>query len=158
MMQRLTLPRSATPRYMLVAEASTSTEADRMDDVIRRALSGGQVIDITTIGRHTGQSRRIEIVTHVFAGHTYISGMPSSRTRSWILNLQADPNLTVHLKGPGPIADLPATARIITDEAERRRVLEQVARVWHRTDLEVMVRLSPLIEVTVPGSTDVTAA
>lgn len=65
-----------------------------MDDVIRRALSGGQVIDITTIGRHTGLSRRIEIVFHVFAGLMYISGMPSRRTRAWIYNLHADSNLT----------------------------------------------------------------
>jgi deazaflavin-dependent nitroreductase family protein len=129
-----------------------------MDEVIRRALSRGQVIDITTIGRRTGQPRRIEIVSHVFGGHIYISGMPSRRTRAWISNLQADPNFTVHLKGPGPIADLPATARIITDEAERRRILEQVARVWRRTDVDEMVRLAPLIEVTIAGYTDATAA
>ena len=46
-------------------------------------------------------------------------------------------------------ADLSATARIITDEPERRRILEQVARVWRRTDVDEMVRFSPLIEVTV---------
>jgi deazaflavin-dependent oxidoreductase (nitroreductase family) len=129
-----------------------------MDEVIRRALSRGQVIDITTIGRRTGQPRRIEIVYHVFGSHIYISGLPSRRTRAWIHNLQADPNFTVHLKGPEPIADLPASARVITDEAERRRILEQVARVWRRTDVDVMVRFAPLIEVTIAGYTDVTAA
>ena len=34
------------------------------------------------------------------------------------------------------------------EEAERREVLPHVARNWGRTDLEVMVRYSPLIEVT----------
>jgi deazaflavin-dependent oxidoreductase (nitroreductase family) len=129
-----------------------------MDEVIRRALSGGQGIDITTIGRRTGQPRRIEIVTHVFGSHLYISGMPSRRTRAWIHNLRADPNFTVHLKGPDSTADLPAIARIITDEAERRRILEQVALVWRRTDVDEMVRFAPLIEVTIAGYTDVTAA
>jgi deazaflavin-dependent oxidoreductase (nitroreductase family) len=129
-----------------------------MDEVIRRALSRGQVIDITTIGRRTRQPRRIEIVFHAFGNHLYISGLPSRRTRAWIHNLRADPTFTVHLKGPDATADLPATARIITDEAERRRILEQVARVWRRTDVDVMVRFAPLIEVTITGYTDATAA
>jgi hypothetical protein len=84
--------------------------------------------------------------------------LPSRRTRAWIHNLQANPQFTVHLKGREPIADLPATARIITDEAERRRILEQVARVWRRTDVDEMIRFAPLIEVTIAGYTGTTAA
>ena len=129
-----------------------------MDDVVRQALSRGQTIDITTTGRRTGLARRIEIVTHVFDGHLYISGLPSTRTRAWIRNLEADPNLTVHLKGPGAIADLPATARIVTSAEERHQVLDQVARVWRRTDVDEIVGLSPLIEVTIADSSDATAA
>ena len=75
--------------------------------------------------------------------------MPSPRRRSWIANLADDPHLTVHLKGPGPIADLPATARIVDEPAERRRILERVARAWKREDLDTMVATSPLIEVTI---------
>ena len=129
-----------------------------MDEVIRQLLSRGQVIDITTIGRRTGQPRRIEIVFHVFGGHVYISGLPSRRTRGWIHNLRAEPGFTVHLKGSDAKADLPATARIISDEAERRGILEQVARVWRRTDVDEMVRYAPLIEVIIAGYTDATAA
>jgi deazaflavin-dependent oxidoreductase (nitroreductase family) len=121
-----------------------------VDDTIRRALDRGDVIDITTTGRRTGRPRRIEIVYHNIGGRLYISGMPSHRTRAWIHNLEADPDLTVHLKR-GVQADLPATARIITDPAERRTVLEHVARNWRRTDVDVMVAHSPLIEVTIPG-------
>ena len=40
---------------------------------------------------------------------------------------------------------------MVTDPAERRALLEGVARNWRRTDLDVMVEHSPLIEVTVPG-------
>jgi len=114
----------------------------------RRALANGHVIDITTIGRQSGDPRRIEIVFHNVAGRLYITGMPRpDRTRAWILNLEADPHLTFHLKG-GVTADLPATARIIREEAERRVVLAEVVKVWTGQDLETMVRFSPLIEVT----------
>ena len=120
-----------------------------MDDTINAALSRGGTIDITTTGRRTGQPRRIEIVFHRIDGRMWISGMPSPRKRAWISNLEADPHLTVHLKGPLAVADLPATARVVTDETERRPILERVARAWRRTDVDRMVVQSPLIEVTV---------
>ncbi len=120
-----------------------------MDDTIRAALSHGGVIDITTTGRRTHEPRRIEIVFHRIDGRIWISGIPSPRRRGWIANLADDPKLTVHLKGPAAVADLPATARIVEDPAERRHVLERVAQAWKRTDLDVMVATSPLIEVTI---------
>lgn len=129
-----------------------------MNEAAQLVLSRGLTVDITTTGRRTGQARRIEIVTHVFDGHLYISGLPSTRTRAWIRNLEADPHLTVHLKGPGAGADLPATARIITDPQERQPILEQVARVWRRRDVDEMVEFSPLIEVTLTDTPNATAA
>lgn len=131
---------------------------EQMDEQIRAGLTRGHTIDITTRGARSGQPRRIEIVFHVLDGRIYISGTPSPRTRAWIHNLQADPHLTFHLKGPGTAADLPATARIITDEAERRPLLERIARVWRRTDVDTMVESSPLIEVTIPGYAEAAAA
>jgi deazaflavin-dependent oxidoreductase (nitroreductase family) len=123
---------------------------------IREALSHGGVIDITTQGRRTGNARRIEIVFHDIEGRTYISGMPS-HPRGWLANLVANPSFTFHLKGAVK-ADLPATARVITDEAERRQILEHVARTWKRKDLDVMVETSPLIEVSLDGIGDLVAA
>ena len=120
-----------------------------MDDPIRAALARGGTIDITTTGRRSGEPRRIEIVFHRIDGRMWISGMPSPRRRSWIANLEANPRLTVHLKGPLAFADLPAVARIVTDASERRTVLERVARAWNRTDVDRMVAQSPLIEVTI---------
>ena len=121
-----------------------------MDDRIRQALDHGQTIDITTTGRRTGLPRRIEIVFHNIDGHLYISGMPRHRTRAWLLNLQADPALTVHLTR-GVTADLAAIARVITEPAERREVIAYVARAWRRTDIDEMVAWSPLIEMTISG-------
>ena len=115
------------------------------DERIQRALSRGHRIDITTTGRRTGQPRRIELVFHNIGGRIFISGIPSRRTRAWILNLEADPRMTFHLKSVG--ADLPASARVITDPTERRAILTDVARAWRRDDIDVMVAASPLIEV-----------
>jgi deazaflavin-dependent oxidoreductase (nitroreductase family) len=117
------------------------------EDQIRTSLERGHTIDITTKGRRTGRPRRIEIVFHNIDGRIYISGTPRRNRRSWLANLDAEPHFTFHLKGRVR-ADLPAMARIITDEAERRAVLAHVARNWGRTDVEAMVRYSPLIEVT----------
>jgi deazaflavin-dependent oxidoreductase (nitroreductase family) len=122
-----------------------------MNPATRAALDRGGIIDITTTGRRSGEPRRIEIVFHNVDGRIVISGMPMpDRTRAWIHNVEADPRLTVHLK-QGITADLPATARIVTDDAERRELLAQVARNWNRTDVAAMVAWSPLIEVTIPG-------
>jgi deazaflavin-dependent oxidoreductase (nitroreductase family) len=118
-----------------------------MDDSVRAALARGGTIDITTTGRASGKPRRIEIVFHRIDGRMWISGLPSSRRRSWLANLADDPRLIVHLKGPIAVADLPATARIVDDPVERRAILERVARAWRRTDLDRMVAQSPLIEV-----------
>lgn len=120
-----------------------------MDDRIRRALERPHRIDITTTGRRTGLPRRIELGFLNLGGRIYLSGMPGF-ARSWIANLRADPRFTFHLKGPVR-ADLPASARVIIDPAERRSVVEQVARAWQRTDVEAMAGSSPLVEVTFDG-------
>jgi deazaflavin-dependent oxidoreductase (nitroreductase family) len=120
-------------------------------EAIETALERGHTIDITTKGRRSGQPRRVEIVFHNIGGRIYISGIPSPNRRSWLANLDADPHMTFHLKGKTR-ADLPATARVIDEEAERREILPCVARNWGRTYIEKMVRESPLIEVTIDAS------
>jgi deazaflavin-dependent oxidoreductase (nitroreductase family) len=115
------------------------------DGRVARALSRGHTIDITTTGRKTGQARRIETVFHNIDGRVVLSGLPGKR--SWYANLLANPRFTFHLKGAVK-ADLPATARAIVEPVERREVMARVARNWGRTDLDVMIERSPLIEVT----------
>jgi deazaflavin-dependent oxidoreductase (nitroreductase family) len=120
-----------------------------LDQPVRDALSRGGVIDITTVGRKTGQPRRLEIVFHNIDGRLYVSGMPGFK-RNYLANLDSNPHFTFHLKG-STSADLAATARIITDHAERREVLPHIARTWKRDDVETMVEQSPLFEVTIDG-------
>ena len=120
-----------------------------MDDAVRTALHRSQVIDLTTTGRRTGQPRRIEIFLHDDDDRLFISGMPDAqRTRDWIRNIAADPRVVVHLK-QSVVADLPATARVVTDQDERRPLIEAAARRWGRTDVEAMLDHSPLIVLSI---------
>lgn len=124
-----------------------STETDA-------ALAQDRVIDITTIGRKTGEPRRIEIWFHRLDDRYYITGTPGP-ARDWYANLVANPGFTFHLKESAS-ADLPAAARPITEPAERRQVLDGIlARLTEftsRPGLEpgAWVASSPLVEVTFP--------
>jgi deazaflavin-dependent oxidoreductase (nitroreductase family) len=121
-----------------------------VDENIRIALHHSQMIDLTTTGRRTGQPRKIEIFLHDEDGLLFISGVPrADRTRDWIHNITADPHVVVHLK-QSLTADIPATARVVTDPAERRSLMEAAARHWGRTDVDEMVQHSPLIVLAVP--------
>ena len=122
-------------------------------EAIEAALERGHTIDITTTGRRTGEPRRLEIMFHNIEGRIYISGEPYPRKRRWLLNLEANPHFIFHLKGKTR-ADLPAVARVIDDEAERKAILPHVARAWNRTDVDRMVQQSPLIEVTFDNKSD----
>lgn len=121
-----------------------------MNDPIRQSLAAGHLIDITTTGRKTGEARRIEIAFHNMDGRLIITGMPfPGRRRGWLANLGSKPNFTFHLKDQVK-ADLPATAREITDEAERHSVAEWiVANAWPKMDADQMAAHSPMIEVTI---------
>ncbi|MDH6120247.1 deazaflavin-dependent oxidoreductase (nitroreductase family) [Kitasatospora sp. GAS204A] len=130
------------------------------DDAVVRALAIGpdsspaeHTIEITTLGRHSGVPRRIEIWFHRVDGRWYLTGMPAPR--SWYANVLANPRLIVHLKH-GVTADLPATAAPV-DEATRRRVItavlalqdrpEYAARVSQRQNFDAWFASSPLVEI-----------
>lgn len=125
-----------------------------MSDETATALAQDRVIDITTVGRKTGEPRRIEIWYHRAGGRYYITGTPG-RPRDWYANLAANPGFTFHLK-ESATADLPATARPITDPAEREAVftglLAPLAALTSKPgqEHEAWVADSPLVEVTFP--------
>jgi hypothetical protein len=115
-----------------------------LDVRVARALERGQLIDNPPHPRETGHPRRIELAFHNFDDRIYITGRPGKR--SWYANLLADPHFVIHLKS-SHMADLPATARPITDVEERRRVLGAITANWGY-DLDLMVASAPLVEVT----------
>jgi deazaflavin-dependent oxidoreductase (nitroreductase family) len=100
-----------------------------MEEAVRKALAidrtspaRGRTVDITTVGRRSGKPRRIEIWFYRADGKVYLSSLPAKR--GWYANLKANPRFTFHLKN-SVVADLPATAKPITEEAERRRIFAQ---------------------------------
>lgn len=116
-----------------------------MDGRIREALDTGRVIDITTTGRKSGAASRKEMWFHTIDGEVYITGTPG--TRDWYANVLAYPSFTFHLK-EGIQADLPAVARPVTAEAEKRAVLTAILARLNRDDqLEAWVEGSPVIHV-----------
>lgn len=120
-----------------------------MDEKTFNALHRSQVIDLTTTGRRTGEPRKIEIFLHEKDGLLFITGMPrADRTRDWIHNIAADPRVIVHLK-QSIAADIPTTARVVTDPDERRPLMAAAAGRWGRTDVDEMVKHSPLVVLTV---------
>jgi deazaflavin-dependent oxidoreductase (nitroreductase family) len=135
-----------------------------MRDDIRRALAidrdasmEERTIDITTTGRRSGQPRRLETVFYRFEDSIYLSGLPGERPRAWLLNLAAEPRFTFHLKHD-VVADLPATATVITDPDERRRVLATFVEdfnerhgadsPWPHAVIDDWVARSPLAKVS----------
>jgi hypothetical protein len=139
-----------------------------MRDDVRQALANSRslnlearTIDITTVGRRSGEPRRIEIVFYWFEDSIYLSGVPGPRIRDRLANLTAEPNFTFHLKH-GVVADSPAVATVITDPAERRRVLADFVDQfnqrngpesgWPKAVLEEWVEGSPLAKVSFLGA------
>jgi hypothetical protein len=117
-----------------------------LDPAVERAIENDRTVDITTTGRNSGEARRIEIWRYRYGGRTFLSGSPG--TRDWYANLLANPEFTYHLKGSAQ-ADLPAVARPITEEAERREVIAGILEDLGRGsgNLEDWVAGSPLAEV-----------
>lgn len=116
-----------------------------MNEKIKAALNEDRLIDITTIGRKTGQSRRIEIGFHIINNRIYISGLPGKR--GWYANLLANPAFVFHLK-QSVQADIPAEAIPITDTDRRKEVLTRIVAKWKRShQVEAFLKGSPLVEV-----------
>ncbi len=116
-----------------------------MEQHIVDALNQGGVVDITTIGRSSGLSRRIEIYFHHFDGEYFITGRPGRR-RDWLANMVANPAFTLHLKR-GVQADLPATAAEITDPGERASIMFRIlTESWNSTPDEAKAQLPAWVE------------
>jgi hypothetical protein len=120
-----------------------------VDERVKRALENDRTIDITTTGRNSGEPRRIEIWFYRYDGRIFLSGSPG--TRDWYANLLRKPELIFHLKGSVQV-DLPALARPITDEDERREVIAGILEELGRGtgSVEDWVVASPLAEVEFP--------
>lgn len=116
-------------------------------DTVRAELADDPTVDVTTTGRTSGQPRRIEIWMLDVDGRFFITGTPGRR--DWLANVDADPNLVVHLKRHANL-DLPARATLVDDEPTRRAVLMHPTAEWYRSQepLDVLVETAPMVEIT----------
>jgi hypothetical protein len=116
-----------------------------VDARIAHALKHDRVIEITAIGRKSGQRRRVRMWSYRSGGKVYLSGLPGPR--DWYANLVAHPDFMFHLVG-STTASLRAHAIPITDEAARREIMSEFLIAMNRiSDLDAWVKGSPLIEV-----------
>jgi deazaflavin-dependent oxidoreductase (nitroreductase family) len=109
----------------------------RLDDVVVRLsrgrtsapglLAGLPVLDITTTGRRSGVPRRTHLIAVPYADTLALLGtnfgQPS--TPAWVLNLEADPTLSITHRG----TTVDAVARP-ADEAEHAAVISGSAAVY----------------------------
>lgn len=114
--------------------------------------------EVTTIGRRTGRSRRIEIWYLVVDEQVVLTGTPG--TRDWLANLREHPEAMLHLHAPE--RDLAVVAMEVTDPAARRRVVGEAWRLqpWYAQQgysIEdwlagaPMVVLTPAVPAAVPA-------
>ena len=124
---------------------------------IKHALSNDRLVDIVTMGRKTGEPRKIEIWFHNIEGRIIICGKPRGErddgtpwsNRGWLANMRADPNFTFCLKESCEV-DLPARAVEITNEDDRRRLMSLPNMKWYHEQVEKVEDLvvgSPIVEV-----------
>ncbi|MYA01648.1 MAG: DUF385 domain-containing protein [Chloroflexi bacterium] len=121
--------------------------ASTSDHGVAEALANDLVIDITTIGRNSGEPKRLEIWFHNVDDRYYITGRPGPR--SWYANVLANPAITFHFK-ESTEADLEGTARAVTDAAEKRAFFltaGKLSEYINEDNVQEWVDGSPLIEV-----------
>ena len=118
-----------------------------MNPDIEKALESDRLIDITTLGRKSGNPHRIEIGFYYQDGELFITGMPP-RKRDWYANLVTNPEFTFHLK-QSLQADLPARAEPVVAKETRPRLFITILKRWNREhDLNLWVENSPLVDIT----------
>jgi len=113
-------------------------------DTITTALAAGGVVDITTIGRKSGNAHRIEIYFHTFDGEHFITGRPGF-PRDWLANLRANPEFTIHLRGVD--ADVDVIAAPIDGAELRRSILYRIlTESWGTAPDEAKARLDRWVD------------
>lgn len=120
---------------------------DQLPTEVQAALAADMTIDITTIGRRSGEPRRIEIWFLNVDGVIYITGTPGPS--DWFANLAAHSSLIFHLK-ESVVADLPATATIVDQRDERARVFHAPSAAWYLNQgdsLDSLLTHAPMVRL-----------
>jgi deazaflavin-dependent oxidoreductase (nitroreductase family) len=115
---------------------------------------GMPVLELTTVGRHSGQPRSVMLTSPVQEGDTWVivgSRGGDDHHPAWVFNIRANPAVEVAIGGE---PRRPMTARV-ADAAERSRLWplviadhENYADYQRKTDREI-----PLVLLTPAGDT-----
>ena len=127
-----------------------------MNEEVKKALRQDRIIDIITIGAKSGLPRKKEIWFWNVDGRIIICGTPDAvgkngirKPRDWLANLKANPAFKFCLKKSLKV-ELSATAVVIEDEQERRKLMNAPQTKWYRdrvNSVEDLVKHSPIVEV-----------
>ena len=125
-----------------------------MDEQTRNALINDAVVDITTMGRRSGQSAAHRDMGPL-SGQTRCTSQVRPGRRGWYANLLASPDFTLHIKQSFQ-RDIPAKATPVTAETQRRAVfnamMESLPRLQNlRANFDLWLEDSPLVEVELPS-------
>ncbi len=114
-----------------------------LDTDLLARLARTRTIDVTTVGRRSGEPTRMEIWWFHVDGRFIISGTPGPR--DWLANVRANPTVTVHT----PHGDFPARVSEVDDHDFRRRFFTHPDVGWYRSQAELdrLVAQAPMIEV-----------
>ena len=106
-------------------------------------LAGTRTVDLTTIGRWSGLPRTVEIWWFHVDGRFIITGTPGRR--DWLANVRSNPDIVIS----DSHGDYPASISEIEGKAFRRRVFEDPAIGWYKSqaDLTHLIETAPMIEV-----------
>lgn len=107
------------------------------------SLARTRTVDLTTIGRRSGQPRTVEIWWFHVDGRFIITGTPGRR--DWLANVRTDPRVTISAE----IGDFTGTAAEVEDDEFKRRVFTDPQISWYRTQAELdhLVATAPMIEI-----------
>lgn len=105
--------------------------------------------DFSTVGRRSGQMRRVETWYVIVDEQIVLTGTPGAR--HWLANLRHHPEAVLHLREPD--RDLAVTAEEVTDPGRRRRIAQTAWRLqpWYAdqpSSIEDWVADSPMVVLT----------
>lgn len=113
-----------------------------------KSLAATRTIDLTTIGRRSGEHRTIEIWWFHVDDRFIITGTPGRR--DWLANVRADNSVLISTS----FGEYIGNAIEIDDPEFRRSVFTDPSTSWYTTqeELDALVDTAPMIEVVLNRS------
>lgn len=107
------------------------------------ALASIRTIELTTIGRKSGEPRTVEIWWFHVDGRFIITGLPGRR--DWYANVLGHPDIEISTS----IGTFTATAVPIEDAEFRRVVFAEHSVNWYSSqeELDRLIKTSPMVEI-----------